>query len=434
MLQSRSSPGDGGPSDPKRSMTKLSKEKETSGARIDDTYVLVPLKNFIDKPSSPLDVNKDKNDFLVLHPPDESKKRRKRHYSGDAAKAVVKKLHKFNHTGYPRKRRRTNYVQQNLNQLSDHGPERKKRNDFISDPEQPIILLAAPKTKRKKSLKAHDLATEFDDANGIENLPKITMESDDLGSKMYHRQNVVSKHRKKNDPVNITMHISNLIPSCDVDNTRITNSGKLYKNGCLKFSIQLEKPPAGCADDNTCPCGCEAFSANFVSGMQSKAVDGANSSLTGGNSVVPFGNDKSNRAPQQRPGKTSSDPLRPASQPGDSSAEKNDLGTMLLQLMSSMAEKSHHHTNKKVSQPQAHQNQAQHPQAVLMDSDIVRELQKLLVSPQLAEGTAQESPRIKSQIRTGSSQQNLKAQAIAQLLKHFSKVAPTDRRMEVQNK
>ncbi|CAB0013234.1 unnamed protein product, partial [Nesidiocoris tenuis] len=57
------------------------------------------------------------------------------------------------------------------------------------------------------------------------------------------------------------MHISNLIPSSDVDNTRITNSGKLYKNGCLKFSIQLEKPPAGCADDNTCPCGCEAFSA-----------------------------------------------------------------------------------------------------------------------------------------------------------------------------
>ncbi|CAB0018904.1 unnamed protein product [Nesidiocoris tenuis] len=232
-------------------------KKETSGARIDDTYVLVPLKNFIDKPSSPLDVNKDKNDFLVLHPPDESKKRRKRHFAGDAVKAVVKKLHKFNHTGYPRvrKRRRTNYVQQNLNQLSDHGPERKKRNDFINDPEQPIILLAAPKTKRKKSLKAHDLATEFDDANGIENLPKITMESDDLGSKMYHRQNVVSKHRKKNDPVNITMHISNLIPSSDVDNTRITNSGKLYKNGCLKFSIQLEKPPAGCADDNTCPCG-----------------------------------------------------------------------------------------------------------------------------------------------------------------------------------
>lgn len=86
--------------------------------------------------------------------------------------------------------------------------------------------------------------------DGQHQKPRVLTDFNDLSPKIL--QTVVGKPKKSSaSPINITMFISNLIPPNEVENTRITNAGKLYKSGCLKFSIQLERPGGcSCSSDN----------------------------------------------------------------------------------------------------------------------------------------------------------------------------------------
>ncbi|KAF6207687.1 hypothetical protein GE061_016134 [Apolygus lucorum] len=239
--------------------------------------------------------------------------------------------------------------------------------------------------KSKKSLGANDLQNQLrKELSSSVQEPRIYTEFKDLNPKTKDIQNIMSKQRKSpsKSPVNITMYISNLIPPNEVENTKITNSGKLFKSGCLKFSIQLEKP-GGMSHDDCCAedcCNESAVPQRVGCGhieRESEAKNGVNTLGIPSGSSGKSGCWNTN-SPQQSgtigcvkaQGAHVTCAVETTSRIESDVVANRDVTSLLMKLMG---------LEKKPARKPVLNSPAQ---AVLMDSDIVKELQRLLVTNQ----------------------------------------------------